>query len=214
MKVLLINGSPNKEGCTHTALSEVAGALNKEGIDTEIFWIGKKPVGGCIDCGQCRTTKKCVFDDVVNEARIKCREADGIIFGSPVHYAGISGSMAGFMDRLFYSEMNGNKNEAFYLKPGAAVVSARRAGTLTAFDQMNKYLTIAQMPVVSSCYWNNVHGASAEEVAQDKEGLQVMRVLGRNMAYLLKCIKAGKDSGIPLPEKEKRVYTNFVRQGE
>lgn len=210
MKVLLINGSPNKEGCTYTALREAAGALNREGIETEIFWIGRKQIGGCIDCGQCATLKKCVFDGTVNEARSKCREADGIVFGSPVHYAGIAGCMSGFMDRLMHSEANGNGNEAFYLKPGACVVSARRSGTTAAFDQLNKYLTIAQMPVVSSCYWNNVHGANAEEAARDEEGLMVMRVLGRNMAYLLKCIKAGRDAGVPLPEKEKRVYTNFI----
>lgn len=206
MKVLLINGSPHKEGCTYVALKEVAGALEKEGIETEIVWIENKPVGGCIACGTCRNTGKCVIDDVVNRIREKCETADAFVFGSPVHYAAMSGNMKGFMDRLFYSA-----GSTFYMKPAACVLSARRAGTTAAFDEMIKYFTISQMPVVSSRYWNMVHGAMPEQVAQDEEGLFTMRVLGRNMAYMLKCMEAGKAAGVELPEKEEVVWTNFVR---
>lgn len=211
MKVLLVNGSPRQDGCTHAALKEAAGALNREGIDTEFFWIGSKPVGGCTACSSCRTLRKCVFNDAVNECRLKCLEADGFLFGTPVHFAAASGSMTGFMDRLFYSELLGTGNAAFRMKPAAAVITARRAGATAAFDQMIKYFTLMEMPVVSSRYWNMVHGAQPEETAQDLEGLATMRVLGRNMAYLLKCLEAGAKSGVPLPEKEERVLTNFIR---
>lgn len=206
MKVLLINGSPHKEGCTYVALKEVAETLNREGIETEIVWIENKPIGGCIACMSCRSTGKCVFDDAVNKIREKCETADAFVFGSPVHYAAISGNMKGFMDRLFYSA-----GSTFYMKPAACVLSARRAGTTAAFDQMIKYFTISQMPVVSSRYWNMVHGAVPEQVAEDQEGLFTMRVLGRNMAYMLKCMEAGKAAGVALPEKEEPVWTNFVR---
>lgn len=211
MKVLLVNGGPHKEGCTYTALCEVAGTLNKEGIETEIFWIGNKPVGGCIACLKCREKGSCVFDDVVNRFREKAYEADGFVFGSPVHYGAVTGNMTSFMDRLFYSELGGNGNRAFYMKPAAAVLSARRAGTTAAFDQMNKYFTIQEMPVVSSRYWNMVHGAVPEQVRQDAEGLYTMRVLGRNMAYLLRCQEAARNAGIRLPEQEPAVFTNFIR---
>lgn len=206
MKVLLINGSPHKEGCTYVALKEVASTLEKEGIEAEIVWIENKPVGGCIACGTCRKTGKCVFDDVVNKIREKCETADAFVFGSPVHYAAISGNMKGFMDRLFYSA-----GSTFYMKPAACVLSARRAGTTAAFDEMIKYFTISQMPVVSSRYWNMVHGAAPEQVSEDAEGLQTMRILGRNMAYMLKCMEAGKAAGVALPEREDIVWTNFVR---
>ena len=211
MIVLLVNGSPHKEGCTYTALCEVASELNKNGIDTEIFWIGNKPIGGCIACLKCREKGECVFQDVVNDFRKKAYEADGFVFGSPVHYAAASGNMTAFMDRLFYSELGGNGNQAFYLKPAAAVVSARRAGTTVTFDQLNKYFTIQEMPVVSSRYWNVIHGANAEQAKQDAEGLYTMRVLGRNMAYLLRCQEAAKNAGVPLPEKEPAIFTNFIR---
>lgn len=207
MKVLLVNGGPHKEGCTYTALCEVAKTLNEEGIETEIFWIGNKPVGGCIACNACVNTVKCAFDDVVNQCREKANEADGFIFGSPVHYAAASGNMTAFMDRLFYS--GGNK--AFYLKPAAAVVSARRAGTTAALDQLNKYFTIKEMPIVSSRYWNMVHGANAEQVKEDAEGLYTMRVLGRNMAYMLRCQEAARNAGVALPKQETPVFTNFIR---
>ena len=211
MKVLLVNGSPHKSGCTNRALEEVAATLQKEGIETEMFWIGNKPIGGCIACKRCVQTGKCVFDDVVNTCREKAYEADGFVFGTPVHYGAASGNMTAFMDRLFYSELGGNQNKAFYLKPAAAVISARRAGTTATFDQMNKYFTIQEMPIVSSRYWNMVHGAVPEQVEEDLEGLYTMRVLGRNMAYLLKCQEAAKKTGVALPEREPAIFTNFVR---
>ena len=211
MKILLVNGSPNKNGCTYVALDEVAKTLNKEGIETEIFWIGNKPIGGCIACKSCLKTGKCAFDDVVNEFREMAKEADGFVFGSPVHYAAASGNLTAFMDRLFYSELCAG-NSVFYMKPAAAVISARRAGTTAAFDQLNKYFTIQEMPVVSSRYWNMVHGARPEQVAEDKEGLYTMRVLGRNMAYMLKCFEAGNKAGVSMPEKEPTIYTNFIRK--
>ena len=211
MKVLLVNGGPHKAGCTNRALQEVAYTLIKEGIDTEIFWIGNKPIGGCIACKKCVQTGKCVFDDVVNQFREKAYEVDGFIFGTPVHYGAASGNMTAFMDRLFYSELGGNKNKAFYLKPAAAVISARRAGTTATFDQINKYFTIQEMPIVSSRYWNMVHGATAEQVEEDLEGLYTMRVLGRNMAYMLRCQEAARKAGVKLPEQEPAIFTNFVR---
>lgn len=211
MKVLLVNGSPHKSGCTNRALEEVAATLQKEGIETEMFWIGNKPIGGCIACKRCVQTGKCVFDDVVNACREKAYEADGFVFGTPVHYGAASGNMTAFMDRLFYSELGGNQNKAFYLKPAATVISARRAGTTATFDQMNKYFTIQEMPIVSSRYWNMVHGAMPEQVEKDLEGLYTMRVLGRNMAYLLKCQEAAKKAGVALPEREPAIFTNFVR---
>lgn len=211
MKVLLVNGSPHKSGCTNRALEEVAETLQKEGSETEMFWIGNKPIGGCIACKRCVQTGKCVFDDVVNTCREKAYKADGFVFGTPVHYGAASGNMTAFMDRLFYSELGGNQNKAFYLKPAAAVISARRAGTTAAFDQMNKYFTIQEMPVASSRYWNMVHGAVPEQVEEDLEGLYTMRVLGRNMAYLLKCQEAAKKAGVALPEREPAIFTNFVR---
>lgn len=211
MKVLLVNGSPHKSGCTNRALQEAARTFEENYVETEIFWIGNKPLSGCIACKKCMELKKCVFDDAVNVFRKKAYEADGFLFGSPVHYAALSGNMTCFMDRLFYSEFLGNANKAFYLKPAAAVISARRAGTTAAFDQMNKYFTIQQMPIISSRYWNMVHGANAEDVEQDKEGLLTMRVLARNMAYFLNCLEAGRKTGIALPKSELPIFTNFIR---
>ena len=210
MKVLLINGSPHPKGCSYTALEEVALTLNKEGIETEIFHIGTKPIAGCSACGSCMKNGKCVFNDVVNEVLNRASEYDGFIFGTPVHYAAASGAITSFMDRLFYADaLSGRKS--FYLKPAAAVVSARRAGTTATFDQLNKYFTISEMAVISSQYWNMVHGHTAEEVKKDLEGMQTMRVLGRNMAFFLKCKEAGEKAGIKLPEKEERIFTNFIR---
>ena len=211
MKVLLVNGSPHEKGCTAAALKEVAQTLEQEGIETEIFWIGNQIKGGCIACKSCAKTGRCALDDAVNVCLEKAESADGFVFASPVHYAAISGNMTGFMDRLFYSESNGRGNKDFYLKPAAAVLSARRAGTTAAFDQMNKYFTIQEMPVVSSRYWNMVHGTNPAEVAQDLEGMQMMRTLGRNMAWLLKSIDAGRREGLSRPVTEPRVKTNFVR---
>jgi multimeric flavodoxin WrbA len=206
MKVLLLNGSPHKDGCTFTALSEIAKALNEDGIEAEIIQVGDKAIRGCIACAKCRETGVCVFDDLVNEVIEKAKTADGFIFGSPVYYSGINGTMKSFLDRLFYS---GSLYLAY--KPGAGVVSARRAGTVAALQQLNMYFTINNMPVVSSQYWNMVHGNTAEEVLQDKEGLQIMRVLGHNMAWLLKSIEAGEKNGIEKPKSEPRERTNFIR---
>ncbi len=195
----------------NTALEEVAKTLEGEGIDTEIFWIGIKPIAGCIACKSCAKTGKCVFDDVVNEFVEKAAEADGFIFGSPVHYAGATGAITSFMDRAFYSAFQGDKGDRFLFKPAATVISARRAGTTATYDQLNKYFGITQMPIISSRYWNMVHGSTPEEVKKDEEGMQVMRILGRNMAYYLKCIEAGKEKGIKKPEQEEIHFTNFIR---
>lgn len=207
MKVLLFNGGPHEKGCTYTALSELSKTLNGEGIETEIIWIGNKPLGGCIACGKCVGTGLCAFNDIVNEVKEKVKTADGYIFGSPVHYAAASGNITSFMDRLFYSTQDGS----FYLKPAACVLSARRAGTTAAFDQLNKYFTISEMPIISSRYWNMVHGRNAEDVLKDEEGLQTMRILARNMAYFLKCKEAGSAAGVSLPSTENKIFTNFIR---
>ena len=206
-KVLLINGSGNEHGCTYTALSEVASTLGQEGISTEIIQLGKDPIRDCIGCGACGKLGKCIFsDDNVNKVADLEREADGFVFGTPVYYAHPSGRILSFLDRLFYSA-----GSAFAFKPGAAVASARRAGTTASLDALNKYFTIARMPVVSSNYWNMVHGNTPEEVRQDLEGLQIMRGIGQNMAWMLKCIEAGKAAGIPYPQTEQKVKTNFIR---
>ncbi len=211
MKVLLVNGGPHKEGCTFAALKEVEKTLNEEGIQTEIFWIGTKQIGGCIACGSCSKNGKCVFDDVVNEFVEKAENADGFIFGSPVHYAGATGNIISFMDRVFFSASQAGHRDRFSFKPASVVISARRAGTTSAYDQLIKYFGIMQMPIISSKYWNMVHGSSREEVLKDEEGMQTMRVLGRNMAYYLKCIEAGKEKGIKLPVQEKAIKTSFIR---
>ncbi|MBE6897926.1 MAG: flavodoxin family protein [Ruminococcaceae bacterium] len=205
MKVLLINGSPHAHGCTATALNEVAKTLNENGVETELIQVGHLDVRGCIACGQCRKLGHCVFNDIVCEVGEKFKEADGIVVGSPVYYASANGTLTSFLDRLFYSS-----NYDKCMKVGAAVVSARRGGNTATFDQLNKYFTIGSMPVVSSQYWNQVHGNTAEEVVQDLEGMQIMRTLGRNMAFLIKSIQLGKEQ-FGLPEKEPRVGTNFIR---
>ena len=206
MKVLLINGSPNEKGCTYTALSEVARTLEQNGVGTEIFWIGKKPVSGCIACGKCRESGKCIMDDNVNEIAAKMNEIDGLVVGSPVYYAAASGQITSFLDRLFYcagGHMAG--------KLGAAVVSCRRGGATAAFDQLNKYFSICNMPIATSQYWNQVHGAKPEDVRKDEEGLQIMRTLAQNMAWMLKLIELGKKNGLPHPEREPFMRTNFIR---
>lgn len=211
MKVLLVNGSPHEKGCTYTALEEVAKALNAEGIETEIFHIGTKPLSGCIACKKCQSLGRCVFSDSVNEFLELASDADGVVFGSPVHYASASGALTSFMDRAFYADFLAGRR-TFYLKPAAAVVSARRAGTTATFDQLNKYFAISEMPLISSRYWNMVHGATPEEVKKDLEGLQIMRVLARNMAWFLKCKAAGMEAGVPFPLKEETTFTNFIRE--
>lgn len=209
MKVLMLNGSPHEHGCTDTALREVAAALAGEGVDSEIVWLGKAPIRDCTACGACaKLENRCVFgDDAVNEVLAKAAEADGFVFGTPVYYAHPSGAVISFLDRLFYAA----GPEVFAFKPGAAVASARRAGTTAALDVLNKYFTISRMPIVSSQYWNMVHGNTPDEVRQDAEGLQIMRTLGRNMAWLLKCIQAGQYAGVTKPQSEPKQRTNFIR---
>ena len=205
MKVLLINGSPNAKGCTYTALTEVASTLEAEGIETELIHVGHKDIRGCIGCRKCHTTGKCVFDDLVNETAPKFKESDGIVIGSPVYYASANGTLISFLDRLFYSA-DFDKS----MKVGASVVSARRGGCTATFDELNKYFTISNMPIASSQYWNQVHGNTPEEVKKDIEGCQIMRTLGRNMAFLIKSIALGKEK-YGLPEKEPLTPTNFIR---
>ncbi len=205
MKVLLVNGSSRSNGCTNVALTEVARALNEEGIETEMIFIGNEGLPDCIACGKCRETGHCVFNDSVNEFVEKAKDADGFVFGSPVYYAHPSGRLLSFMDRAFYSG-----GRYFSFKPAAAVLSARRAGTTASFDVINKYFTICSMPVVSSTYWNHVYGSQPEDVLEDKEGLMTMYNIGKNMAWMLKCIKLGRENGLEHPDNDK-VLTNFIR---
>ena len=206
MKVLLINGSPNGHGCTYTALKEIEKTLRQEGVETEMFYLGNKPIGGCIGCGSCRKTGKCVQDDIVNKLLPKALKADAMVLGAPVHFASAAGQASSAFDRLFMMANGGFAN-----KPGAAIVSCRRGGASATFDQLNKYFTISNMPVVSGNYWNQVHGNTPEEVKQDEEGMQNMRAIARNMAWLLKCIEAGKAAGVALPEQEEKIRTNYIR---
>ena len=207
MKVLLLNGSSRKNGCTYLALSEVAKVLNENEIDTEIVQMGGRPVRDCIGCNGCAGKGQCVFgDDIANEIIAKAKDADGFVFGSPVYYAHPSGQVLSLLDRVFYAG-----GEAFIHKPGAVIVTARRAGTTASLDVLNKYLLNAQMPIASSTYWNMVFGPAPEKVTQDKEGLQTMRNLARNMAWLLRCIRAGQEQGCLPPDAEREQWTNFNR---
>ena len=205
MKVLLINGSPHANGCTFTALNIVANELEKNGIETEIVHIGNKDIRGCIACGKCAELGRCVFNDMVNEVAQKFEQADGLVVGSPVYYGGPNGTLTNLLDRLFFSTPFDKR-----MKVGAAVVSARRGGTTAAFDRLNKYFTISEMPVVSSRYWNMVHGHTPEDVMKDEEGCQIMRILGRNMAFLIRAIATERERN-GLPEKEVTRCTNFIR---
>ena len=207
MKVLLFNGSSNPKGCTYTALAEIESTLNSQGIETEIITIGNKPIPDCTGCRACKDTGKCIINDLVNECIEKAKSADGFIFGSPVYYAHPSGRLLTFMDRLFYAG-----SYAFAYKPAAAIVSARRAGTTAALDAIMKHFTISNMPIVPSNYWNMVHGRmnSPEEVMKDEEGIQIMQVLGLNMAWMLNCIEAGKNAGFT-PQKVEKIHTNFIK---
>lgn len=203
MKVLLINGSPHPKGCTWRALDEVMRTLNEEGIETKLIQVGNQVVRGCIACGTCKKKGCCVFDDIVNEAALEFEDSDALIVGSPVYYGSPNGTLLSFLDRLFYSTSFSKQ-----MKLGAAVVSARRGGNTASFDVLNKYFTISSMPVVSSTYWNQVHGFTADDVEKDEEGLQVMRNLAHNMAFLLKAIKAQKEAE-GLPELERKYSTHF-----
>ena len=208
MKVLLLNGSSHPHGCTDTALREVASALENAGIDAEILFLGNDPVRDCTACGTCaKAPGKCVFDDdIVNRIIEKAREADGFVFGTPVYYAHPSGRILSILDRVFYAGKS-----AFVHKPAAAIATARRAGTTASLDVLQKYFTISQMPVVSSTYWTMVHGKEPEDVLKDEEGLQTMRNLASNMAWMLRCIEAGKSMGIQPPQAESVARTNFIR---
>ena len=211
MKVLLVCGSPHKKGCTNKALEVISETLSEEGIESDIYWIGNKPIGGCIGCYQCAKKHGCVFDDAVNEFTKLAVEYDGFVFGSPVYYSGMNGNLMSFMDRVFYSA-SAQEPHPFRFKPAAAVVSARRAGTTSALDQTNKYFLHQQMPVISSRYWNMVHGNTPDEVMQDEEGLQILRVLARNMTWFLRLREAGEKAGVRLPKQEaERKATNFIR---
>ena len=210
MKVLLFNGSPNKEGCTYTALKEIADTLKSEGIDSEIFHVGNEPISSCMACGACTKLGKCVINDKVNEFVAIAETCDAFVIGSPVHYASSSGATVAFLDRAFYSASRSGK-KIFPHKPATAIASARRAGTTATLDQLNKYFTINQMILVSGRYWNMVHGRTPDDVRQDLEGMQNMRFLARNLAWTMKCIQAGKDVGINPPTQEEVVMTNFIR---
>ena len=205
LNVLLINGSPNAKGCTYTALSEVERTLQAEGIATELVHIGNRDIRGCIACCKCAEQGHCVFNDAVNELAPKFEAADGLVVGSPTYYAGPNGTLTNLLDRLFFSTPFSKR-----MKVGAAVCSARRGGTTATLDRLNKYFTISEMPVASSRYWNMVHGSNAEQVLQDEEGIQCMRILGRNMAFLLRAIAAERERN-GLPMQEETVYTNFIR---
>lgn len=206
MKVLLLNGSPRQKGNTYTALLEIGKTLEQEGIEYEIFQIGAGQVRDCIGCGKCSETG-CVFeDDKVNEFIAKAKECDGFVFGTPVYYAHPSGRVLSFLDRVFYSS-----GRSFAFKPGASVAVARRGGTTASFDVLNKYFGISQMPVAGSTYWNVVHGAAEGEAKLDAEGMQTMRNLARNLAWMMKCFQVGKEKGIALPEPERTNKTNFIR---
>ncbi|MDE7442959.1 MAG: flavodoxin family protein [Muribaculaceae bacterium] len=207
MKVLIINGSPHMHGCTDRALQEVEKTLNDNGIETERINIGNKDIRGCIACNYCREHGRCVFNDLVNETVPRLAEADGIVIGTPVYYAGANGQLLSFLDRLFYST-SGTIEKA--MKVGAAIVSSRRAGSTSAFDEINKYFTISAMPIASSTYWNEVHGFTAEDVERDLEGLQTMRNLGRNMAFMLKAFDAAREA---IPQQERTSFTSFHTEG-
>lgn len=206
MKVMLLNGSPRGKMCTYTALSVIADRLNEAGAETEFFHIGAKPVAGCIGCGNCKKTGKCFLDDGVNEFVEKMKECDALIVGSPVYYASAAGQVSAFLDRAFCVG-----GALFAGKAGAAIVSCRRGGAATTFDQLNKYFAISNMPIVTSNYWNQVHGNTPEEILKDEEGIQTMRTLADNMLWLLSCIQAGKEKGIELPFYEPKIKTNFIR---
>ncbi|MBQ4425863.1 MAG: flavodoxin family protein [Lachnospiraceae bacterium] len=203
-KVLLLNGSPNRHGCTAAALDEMIKTFEQEGIETELIQIGSQAVRGCIDCSRCKELRRCVFDDAVNEVAPKLKEADGLVIGSPVYYSSPNGTLLSFLDRLFNSTEHWSKQ----MKVGAAVVSCRRGGNTASFDVLNKYFTISEMPVASATYWNQVHGFTAEDVKKDLEGLQTMRNLARNMAFLIRAIADAKEK-YGLPETEQRFVTSF-----
>ena len=205
MKVLLVNGSPHEKGCTYTGLQEVANALENNDIETEFLWLGIEPLAGCIGCNACLKTGKCFRNDIVNDFLNKVPDIDGFVFGSPVHFASSSGALTSFMDRAFYG-----RRKLFENKPACCICSCRRGGASATFDQINKYFSMNNMPIVTSQYWNQVHGTTPDEVKRDLEGMQTMRTLGNNMAWLLKCIDIAKKSGLEYPKNEEIIKTNFI----
>lgn len=205
MKVLLVNGSPHEKGCTYTGLKEVANALENNDIETEFLWLGIEPLAGCIGCNACLKTGKCFRNDIVNDFLNKVPDIDGFVFGSPVHFASSSGALTSFMDRAFYG-----RRKLFENKPACCICSCRRGGASATFDHINKYFAMNNMPIVTSQYWNQVHGTNPDEVKRDLEGMQTMRTLGNNMAWLLKCIDIAKKSGLEYPKNEEVVKTNFI----
>ncbi len=211
MKVLLFNGSPHSQGCTFTTLTEIANTLKEEGIESEIFHVGNDAIKSCMACRACANLGKCVVNDRVNEFVELMEKCDGLIIGSPVHYASSSGATVAFLDRAFFSASMSGRRDIFEHKPGSSIASARRAGTTATLDQLNKYFTISQMPIISGRYWNMVHGSNPDEVRQDLEGMQNMRILARNMAWHLKCQQAAKEAGVEMPKKEETIWTNFIR---
>lgn len=211
MKVLLFNGSPRKEGCTYTALMEIANTLKEEGIEAEIYQLDNDTIASCKACRACAKLGKCVIDDKVNDFVNYAENFDGFVLGSPVYYASANGGASSFLDRAFYSASASGRATIFRHKPAFAIASARRAGTTATIDQLNKYFSINQMPIISGRYWNMVHGNTPDEVKQDLEGMQNMRILARNMAWFLKCQKAGELAGIKKPEMEQVIYTNYIR---
>lgn len=210
MKVLLFNGSPHKDGCTYTALSEIQKTLLEENVQSEIYHIGTKGVEPCMACRACAKLGKCVIDDKVNDFLDYAKGFDAFVFGSPVYYAALASGIVSFLNRAFFAAFMSGRGDIFTLKPAAAIVNARRAGTTAALDQLNKYFTISQMPIISGRYWNMTHGHTPEDVIQDIEGMQNLRFLARNMAYYLKCLEAGKKAGIQQPKQEEVIYTNFI----
>lgn len=211
MKVMLVNGSPHKQGTTCRALDEIAATLQAEGVEVKRFWIGVQAIAGCTGCGYCAEHNgECVFGDIVNEFNHEAADCDGFVFGTPVHYAAASGALTSFMDRSFYSQAMGGVN-LYPFKPAAGIVVARRGGCASAFDQLNKYFSIVQMPIIGSSYWNMVYGSNAEDAEQDAEGLRTMRVLAHNMAYFLRCRQAADAAGVALPPVEPPERTNFIR---
>ena len=215
MKVLMLNGSFNPDGSTNAGLEIMAKTFAEEGVETEIVTVGAKPIADCIACGKCAELKRCVFaNDAVNDFAEKAKTSDGFVFGSPVYYAHPSGRIQSFLDRLFFSTMNADRYASLRHKPCASIVVARRAGTSASFDVLNKYAGISQMIAVGSTYWNEFHALTKEDVPEDPEGLQTLQNLARNMVYVMKCLKAGRDAGIMPPATKEEVFTNFVRRCE
>ena len=212
MKVMIVNGSSHENGTTMVAINEMIKVFDEEGVETEVIQLGSKPIADCLQCNYCVKNGKCVFDDEVNRFVERAFDADGFVFASPVYYAHPSGRLYSFLDRVFFSSSCADGSAAFRFKPGAAIAVARRGGTSATFDGINKYFGISQMPVAGSTYWNMVHGLRSDDAPKDEEGMQTMRNLARNMIWMMRCFKAGKDAGIPYPDSESGAMTNFIKR--